>query len=50
MKMWQFVHAVLAGVACCAAAVRCLGRFGKDGKSNIKALYIDKIELSLAGG
>ena len=23
------------------------GRFGKDGKSNIKALYIDKIELSL---
>ncbi|MBQ6142394.1 MAG: DUF4838 domain-containing protein [Kiritimatiellae bacterium] len=24
------------------------GRFGADGKSNIKALYIDKIELSLA--
>ena len=23
------------------------GRFGKDGKSYIKALYIDKIELSL---
>lgn len=24
------------------------GRFGRDGKSNIKALYIDKIELSLS--
>ena len=24
------------------------GRFGADGKSNIKAVYIDKIELSLA--
>ena len=24
------------------------GRFGKDGKSSIKAVYLDKVELSIA--